>query len=61
MFFEVVKQQRKACKAFAETRSPESRDEYFRLSDMIDAEIQRVDKIMAERKENENTSMDSKG
>ena len=49
-FFDIVKAQRKACKAFAETHSPESRDEYFRLSDQIDAEIARVEKMMEDQK-----------
>ena len=48
-FFMTVKKQRAAAKEFAETRSPESRDEYFRLSDLIDAEIERVDKLMEEK------------
>lgn len=51
-FFDTVKAQRAACKEFALTRSPESRDRYFHLSDLIDAEIERVDKIM-EKEANE--------
>ena len=49
-FFNIVKAQRAAAKEFAATHSPKSRDEYFHLSDIIDAEIARVDKIMEDRK-----------
>lgn len=49
-FFNLVRNQRQACKAFARTYSPESRDEYFKLSDLIDAEIERVDKLMEEKR-----------
>lgn len=48
-FFMTVKAQRAAAKEFARTHSPESRDEYFKLSDLIDAEIERVDKLMEEK------------
>ena len=55
-FFNIVKAQRAAAKEFAATHSPKSRDEYFHLSDIIDAEIARVDKIMEERRCKENTT-----
>lgn len=48
-FFMTVKKQRAACKEFAVTRSPQSRDDYFHLSDLIDAEISRVDKLIEEQ------------
>ena len=55
-FFNTVKAQRAAAKEFAATHSPKSRDEYFHLSDIIDAEIARVDKIMEERRCKQNTT-----
>lgn len=55
-FFNIVKAQRAAAKEFAATHSPKSRDEYFHLSDIIDAEIARVDKIMEERRCKQNTT-----
>ena len=55
-FFNIVKAQRAAAMEFAATHSPKSRDEYFHLSDQIDAEIARVDKIMEERRCKENTT-----
>lgn len=48
-FYETVKAQRAACKEFASTHSPESRDRYFHLSDQIDAEIARVEKELEKK------------
>lgn len=52
-FFNLVKHQRQACKMFSYGRTAEEikerRDEYYRLTDLIDAEIARVDKLMEER------------
>lgn len=48
-FFMTVKKQRAAAKAFAETRDRQARDDYFRLSDLIDDEIARVDKLMEDK------------
>lgn len=49
-FFNLVKHQRQACKMFSYGRTAEEikerRDEYYRLTDLIDAEIARVDKLM---------------
>lgn len=49
-FFNLVRNQRQASKAFSLGRTAEeikeARDNYFRLSDLIDAEIERVDKLM---------------
>lgn len=55
-FYETVRAQRKACLEFAKTHSPESRNEYFRLSDLIDAEIERVDKELKKREDNAKSS-----
>lgn len=48
-FYDTVKAQRKACIEFANTHSPESRDRYFHLSNLIDAEIERVDKELEKK------------
>lgn len=55
-FFDIVRQQRAAAKEFAKTHSPQSRDEYFRLSDLIDAEVERVMKLIEARRCKENTT-----
>ena len=56
-FYDTVKAQRKACIEFANTHSPESRDRYFHLSDLIDAEIARVEK---ELEKNNGKGLDGK-
>lgn len=52
-FFDLVKAQREACKTFNRGRTAEeiksARERYFSLSDQIDAEIARVDKLMNEQ------------
>ena len=58
-FFNTVKAQRAAAIEFAATHSPKSRDEYFHRSDIIDAEIARVDKIMEERSNGKVQNSDS--
>lgn len=59
-FFMTVKKQRAAAKEFARTHSPESRDEYFKLSDLIDAEIERVDKLMENKDNGKATNDDTR-
>ena len=63
-FFNLVKHQRHACKMFSHGRTAEEikerRDEYFRLTDLIDAEIARVDKLMEERNNGKTANDDTR-